>query len=180
MRDRQPLPAELVRHRHRAAELLPEVSEIDGAQVVHRSAFSDHTMRLALEAHEVGLAQDGGVHIIQLLHQQTAPHRLVPLLAHQGIGQDPLAEHRRGFGKRQGRMERKDRMVTGQHPMHRVPELMRECGDVADVAFEIQQHVRRLARKDTVAIGTADLAGADGRIHMPLVQNARRECLHLR
>ena len=52
-------------------------------------------------------------------------------------------------------MEGKDRMVFGHHSVDGMAELMGHGGDVSGFPGEVQHHVRCLAWRHAVAIGTA-------------------------
>ena len=64
----------------KAAELGLQVLHIRGSQFVHRGAFLDHFMGLALEEGEEDLAHDRGVGVVDLGEEDIALDGLVGLL----------------------------------------------------------------------------------------------------
>ena len=56
-----------------------------GFQILHSRALGDHLMGLVLKLDEIGLPEDRGIDVIQLVEQESLPHLTVPFLVHEGI-----------------------------------------------------------------------------------------------
>ena len=172
VRDGDPLVPEDLVDLDRIAELRAQVLEVGGAHLVDRGALRRHLVRPALEQHEERLAQDRGVHVVELRGDHVAPGRGVRLALEQQVGQQHLGEDGRGLGQRQRRLEGQHGMPAGQQRMEGVAELVRERGDLARLARVVDQHPGVALRRDAVAERPAPLAGPDPAVDVPRLEDA--------
>ena len=156
-------------------KLLPHLGQIGLGQILHGRALGDHFMGLILKLDEIGLPEDRGVDVIQLVEQESLPHLLVPFLVHEGIGQDAFPEHRGCFRQREGGMEGKDGMFRRQHAVDGMAELMGHRRDIACLAGEVQQHVWGHAWDDAVTIGAPDFSWPRPRVDMAFMNHPFRQ-----
>ena len=144
---------------HRLELVLEDVSQLLDRQLPLRPASSVARVLVAVEGH---LAEDGREGVLDLAAKERQPDLGVLLLRHDPVEGQCLAEHRCRLSQRQRRVI-VEHVLPGRQPvMKPMPQLVRHDQRVAQLAGEVQQHVRVVIGRHAHAVGATVLARHDG------------------
>ena len=174
MRNRDPLPAELIAYLDGITKLLLEVRKVSLRQSVCRRSFLDQGVRLTLEEDKISLTHHRGVGAIDEPCQRIPPHKGVGLVLQLVFEEEDLGEDGCCLGQRERGVESERRVIGSHQCVHSVAQLVCQRGEVVPLPVVACQDPRGHPWKHPVTEGTANLPKSNLGIEVSLVKNALR------
>ncbi len=136
-------------------------------------------MRLPLEHHEICLAHYRGVHVVHGTGKHVTSYKRVLLFRLEAVHEQHFREDRRGLCHGQRGVERKHRVLLGEHGMDGVAQFVRQGGHLPGLSGIVGKHPGGQLRRNAVTERAAALGGTYLGINMAFLEHAARETFGL-